>query len=87
MRATSPQSIIMEQTQPLGSVTLAPSAMTGCSEAELARSMAEAVSDAGQRSPSRALRELRDTFPDMPLTLRVAALHELLRRRSQAERS
>jgi hypothetical protein len=77
-----PESILTEQTYPLGSVTLAPAAMTGCSEADLARSMAEAVSEAGQRSPISALRELRDTFPDMPLYLRVKALHELMRRKA-----
>jgi hypothetical protein len=44
--------------------------------------MAEAVSEAGQRSPISALRELRDTFPDMPLYLRVKALHELMRRKA-----
>ena len=51
--------------------------MTGCSESDLARSMAEAVTDGA--SPAGALAELRDLFPDM--SLRVATLHVLLRRR------
>ena len=70
---------MIEEVRPLGSITLAPQAMTGCSESDLARSMAGAVTDGA--SPAGALAELRDLFPDMPLSLRVAALHVLLRRR------
>jgi hypothetical protein len=76
------RTIQIDEVRPLGSVTLAPKSMTGCSEADLARSMAEAVSDNAQRSPSSALAELRNIFPDMPLSLRVAALHMLLRRKA-----
>jgi len=70
----------IEEVRPFGSITLAPKSMTGCSEAELARSMAGAVSARAQNSPSSALAELRDIFPDMPLSLRVKALNVLLGR-------
>jgi hypothetical protein len=70
----------LREIRPLG-VALAP-AMRGCSDADLARSMANAVSDAGRRSAAGALAELRATFPDMPLSLRIAALHVLMRRGS-----
>ena len=72
----------IEETRPLGSITLAPKAVTGCSESDLARSMADAVSDSAQSSPASALAELRAIFPDMPLSLRIAALDMLLRRRA-----
>lgn len=76
-QATARTVRMVEEVRPLGSITLAPQAMTGCSESDLARSMADAVSDAGRRSPTRALAELRATFPDMPLSLRIAALNML----------
>ncbi len=74
MPPTAAQTLRIDEPAALGSVTLAPRYMTGCSESDLARSMAHAVSDAGQMSVAAALRELRETFPDMPLALRVAAL-------------
>jgi hypothetical protein len=76
------RTIRIEEVRPLGSITLAPKSMTGCSESDLARSMAEAVSDTAQDSPADVLAELRDIFPDIPLSLRVAALHILLRRKA-----
>jgi hypothetical protein len=79
-QATTRTVRMIEEARPLGSITLAPQAMTGCSESDLARSMAEAVSDGA--SPASALAELRNVFPDMPLSLRVAALDVLLRRRT-----
>ena len=73
---------MIEEVRPLGSITLAPKAMTGCSEADLARSMAQAVSDKSRHSPTGALAELRDIFPDIPLSLRVAALNILMSRKA-----
>ena len=63
--------------EPLGSVTLAPQAMTGRSEAALAQAMAEQVSATARRSAAEALRELRESFPEVPLAVRVAALAAL----------
>ena len=66
--------------QPFGDVTLAPAAATGRSEAELARSMAEALVEAEPATGAEALRILRHVFPDSPLTTRVAALDAIMRR-------
>ncbi len=65
---------------PFGDVTLAPAAVTGRSESELARSMADALLEAGPSSGTDALGLLRRLFPDSPLTVRVAALDALMRR-------
>jgi hypothetical protein len=69
--------IAIPDAEPLGSVTLAPSAMTGRSEAALAQAMAEQVSAAARRSSAEALRALRETFPTTSLAVRVAALAAL----------
>jgi len=65
---------------PLGDVTLVPAATSGRSEAEMARSMAAALLDAGPASGAEALSILRRIFPDSPLTVRVAALDAIMRR-------
>jgi hypothetical protein len=74
---TSAQAISQE---PLGDMTLAPLVMTGRTEAELARSMAEHLRAARPGSGAEALRTLRGAFPNSPLTLRVTALAALMRR-------
>jgi hypothetical protein len=61
----------------IGDMTLAPKAMTGRSEADLARAMAEHLLTANPASGAKALAVLRDAFPDSPLTVRVAALAAL----------
>ena len=66
--------------EPLGDMPLAPMMMTGKSEAELARSMAEHLRAARPGSGAEALRALRNAFPNSPLTLRVSALAGLMRR-------
>jgi hypothetical protein len=66
--------------EPLGDVTLAPMLMTGRSEADLARDMAEHLRAARPVSGAEALRALRSAFPDSPLTARVSALASLMRR-------
>jgi hypothetical protein len=68
---------------PIGDMTLAPIMMTGRTEAELARAMAEHLQAARPGSGTealRALRALRNAFPNSPLTLRVTALAALMRR-------
>jgi hypothetical protein len=65
---------------PYGDVTIAPAAMTGRSEAQLARAMAEALLEAAPQTGADALRQLRETFPSSPLTVRVAALAAMVRR-------
>ncbi len=64
---------------PLGDVTLVPEPISGCSEADLARAMANALVNAEPESQSEALRLLRLMFPTAPLSVRVAALGTLLR--------
>ena len=66
--------------EPIGDMTLAPIMMTGRTEAELARAMAEHLQAAQPGSGAEALRALRSTFPNSPLTLRVTALAALMRR-------
>ena len=78
-QATARTIRMIEEVRPFGSITLAPKAMTGCTESELARAMAEAVSENAE-SPAHALAELRSIFPDMPLSLRIAALAMLTRK-------
>jgi hypothetical protein len=73
------QTLAIREPLPLGSVTLAPTMMTGRSEAELARAMAESLFE-NATSTSEALRELRQAFPDSPLAMRVGALAALRRR-------
>jgi hypothetical protein len=61
----------------IGDMPLAPREMTGRSEADLARAMAEHLLTANPASGAKALAVLRDAFPDSPLTVRVAALAAL----------
>ncbi len=64
----------------LGDMPLAPLAMTGRTEAELARAMAGHLHACRPESGSEALRVLRRIFPASPLTLRVTALAAATRR-------
>jgi hypothetical protein len=70
----------ISEPDPFGDVTLAPAALTGRSEAELARSMANALLSGSPATGTEALTMLRRLFPDSPLTLRVAALDAVMRR-------
>ncbi len=65
---------------PFGDVALAPAALTGMSEAELARSMAEYLIASAPDTHAHALGLLRRAFPGSPLTVRLAALAALIRR-------
>jgi hypothetical protein len=75
----------VQDTVPWGDVPLAPRELTGMSQAELARAMAEELLDStpGASAPAtaaQALAALRRAFPHAPLTARVAALAALMRR-------
>jgi hypothetical protein len=74
------QTIRVADPDPYGDVTIVPVALSGRSETELARDMANELASARPQSDSEALRHLRAVFPTSPLTLRVAALAALLRR-------
>ena len=65
---------------PFGDMPLAPFAMTKRTEADLASAMAENLREARPASSSAALGALRRAFPDSPLTVRVMALAERVRR-------
>jgi hypothetical protein len=52
------------------------------SDAEMTRAMVERIIRLDPKSGAEALRQLRATFPDAPLALRVAALGILMRRRN-----
>lgn len=74
------QIVRIAEPDPLGDVTLVPAATSGHSEAEMARSMAAALLNAGPTSGAEALGILRRIFPNSPLTVRVAALDAIMRR-------
>ena len=66
---------------PVGDVPLAPIGLTGVSEAQLARAMAERAL-AGRREPDAlALFPVRAAFSEFPLSFRLGALAALMRRR------
>jgi hypothetical protein len=52
-------------------------APAGYTDIENARAMVEALRAAGQRSTSEMLQELRRTFPNSPLAVRIRALEAL----------
>jgi hypothetical protein len=79
MPASSRHMLLVCEPDPLGDVTLVPQQLSGHSEADLARAMADAVGRAEPQSQSEALRLLRTMFPTSPLTVRVAALGTLMR--------
>jgi hypothetical protein len=66
---------------PLGEVIMVPSALSGRSEAEMARAMAAALADL-EDAPTVAevYRRVCQAFPMAPLTARVAALGALMDR-------
>lgn len=72
--------IRIAEPDPFGDVTLAPAAVTGRSESELARSMADALLSARPATGTEALNILRRLFPYSPLTVRVTALDAMMRR-------
>lgn len=81
MQAFSPRrSVAIEETLPLGEVALVPSAATGRPEPASAQSIASALRNAAPESAAELLMQLRREFPQVPLSVRVAALAYLTRR-------
>lgn len=78
MRAAS--LLPLHDAPPLGEVVLAPAALTGRSQAELARSMVNYLQEAAPNTGAEALSLLRRTFPNAPFPARAAALAALGRR-------
>jgi hypothetical protein len=70
----------ISEPDPFGDVTLVPQQLSGHTQADLARAMADALIEAKTESHSDALRILRLMFPHAPLTVRVAALGAMMRR-------
>lgn len=65
---------------PFGDVTIVPEALAGYSDASLVRTMADELATSSPETDADALRHLRQSFPDSPLTVRVAALAAMMRR-------
>jgi hypothetical protein len=65
---------------PLGDVTMVPAALLERPEADMARAMAEALTEFEIPSASDVLSRLREAFPLAPLKARVAALGLLMDR-------
>ena len=81
MRAAAVRSPIrVKDPVPFGDVVLAPAALTGVSEAQLARAMAEQLLATAPGGEAEALSELQHAFAHSPLTARLAALAALMRR-------
>jgi hypothetical protein len=78
MRAAS--ALTIHESPPLGDVALAPAAMGGIPEAQLARSMTNYLHETAPDSGAEALALLRRMFPHSPLAARVAALAAAMRR-------
>jgi hypothetical protein len=74
------QTLRIADADPFGDVTIAPAGFSGRSEMQLARDMAQELMASAPQSDAAALRYLRESFPDSPLTVRVAALAALMRR-------
>ncbi len=83
MRATGMrQTMRIAAPDPFGDVTLAPAIVTGRPEAELACAMTPAFHAMRPATRAQELRHLRPSFPHSPLTMRLAALAALMRRRA-----
>ncbi len=78
--ASFARTIRVEDIEPFGDVTIVPSALSGRPDVHLARAMAEELMNSSPESDADALRHLRQSFPDAPLTVRVAALAAMMRR-------
>jgi hypothetical protein len=65
---------------PLGDVTMVPASLSGRSEAELARAMAEALADDESATAADVYRRVHQAFPFAPLSARVGALAMLMDR-------
>jgi hypothetical protein len=70
---------------PLGDVTMVPAALLERPEADMARAMAEALTEFEIPSAADVLSRLRQAFPLAPLKARVAALGLLMERGRAAD--
>lgn len=66
---------------PLGDVTMVPAALSGRTEADMARAMAAALSEFDLPSAADVRGRLRQTFPLAPLGARLSALAAMMERR------
>ncbi len=80
MAAFAAKTLRIAEVDPFGDVTIVPPALTGRTDMELAHAMAADLISSNPESDADALRHLRQSFPDAPLTVRVAALAALMRR-------
>lgn len=65
---------------PFGDVTIMPSTLSGRPEIDMARAMAEALSDVEAPTAAEVYNRLRQAFPLAPLNARVGALAALMDR-------
>lgn len=65
---------------PLGDMTVAPAALTGRTEADMAQAMAAALSEYDAPSATEVLSRLRRAFPLAPLGTRLTALGLMMER-------
>ncbi len=69
---------------PLGDVTVAPAALTGRAEADMAHAMAAALAEYDVPSAAEVLGRLRRAFPLAPLGARLTALGLMMERSLRA---
>jgi hypothetical protein len=65
---------------PFGEVTMVPATLSGRSETDAARAMADALADTEALSAADIVQRLRHTLPRTPLSERVAALSVIMGR-------
>jgi hypothetical protein len=65
---------------PYGDFTMVPAAISGRSEADMARAMAAALADVEAPTAAEVYNRLRQAFPSAPLSARVGALATLMDR-------
>ncbi|MBV1697476.1 MAG: hypothetical protein KGK33_09450 [Hyphomicrobiales bacterium] len=69
---------------PFGDVTMVPATLSGRPEAELGRAIAAAFADVEAPSAAEILGRLRQSFPQAPLSARMAALSVIMERLRRA---
>jgi hypothetical protein len=75
--------IRIQPPSPLGDVTMVPPALSGRSEADMARAMAAALAEFDVPSAADVFKRLRRAFPLAPLGARLGALGLILERSSR----
>jgi hypothetical protein len=69
---------------PFGDVTMVPEPLSGRSEADMARAMTVAFADSEAPTAADVFNRLRQSFPQAPLSARVAALGVIMERLRRA---